>query len=49
MYLYKYLTAAMGSMQPRVGWLKQPYVHQEPVCIQCDRSVYVDTVDPPEH
>ena len=31
-------------------WLvKQPYVHQEPVCIQRDRSVYVDTVDVPDN
>ena len=39
----------MGCREPRIGWLKQPYLHQESVCSQCNRSVYVDTVDIPEH
>ena len=39
----------MGCREPRIGWLEQPYLHQESVYSQRDRSVYVDTVDIPEH
>ena len=39
----------MGCREPRIGWLEQPSLHQESVCGQRDRSVYIDTVDIPEH
>ena len=50
-HLYRNCTSdrGMGCRKPCIGWIKQPYLNQEPVCIQHYRSLYVNTVDIPEH